>query len=101
MSQRSFLLLISITLNVIERCDYFIGMLCIGQTISKILYLVSYVQSVPTKSNTNGDFYVPHTYLEIYKKSFLALIDCVSRAIALAQAFAVRRRRRVRNHKAN
>ncbi len=32
---------------------------------------VSDIHSVPARSNTNGDFYVPHPYLEIYKQSYL------------------------------
>ncbi len=61
-----------------ERRDYFMGMLihrCIygnaPNYLKDFLYLLSDIHSVPTRSNTNGDFYVSHPYLEIYKQSFL------------------------------
>ncbi len=60
-----------------ERRDYFMGMLmyrCVygnaPNYLKDMLYLVSDIHSVKTGSNKNGDFYVPHPYLEIYKLSF-------------------------------
>ena len=65
-------------MNVMERRDYVMGMLMLRcvygnapNYLKDLLYLVSDIHSVPTRSKTNGDFYVPHRHLEIYKQSFL------------------------------
>ena len=65
-------------MNVMERRDYFMGRLmhrcAYGKApnyLKDMLYLVSDIHCVPTGSSTNGDLYVPHPYLEIYKQSFL------------------------------
>ena len=51
-------------MNVMERRDYFMGMLvhsiCQRAKLSRdLLYLVSDMHSVPTRSNINGDFMCP------------------------------------------
>ena len=63
--------------DVMERRDYFTDMLmhrCVYGNAPNyplgLLYLISNIHSVPRKSNTNGDFYVSHPNLEIYKQSF-------------------------------
>ncbi len=39
--------------------------------LEDFLYLVSDIHSLPSRSNTNGDFYLSHPYLEIYNQSHL------------------------------
>ena len=53
-------------MNVMERRDYFMGMLMHRCTygsapnyLKDLLYLVSDIHKVPTRSNTNGDFMCP------------------------------------------
>ncbi len=63
-------------MDVMERRDYFIGLLmhrCVygnePNYLNDLLYLVSDIHSVPTRNNTNADFYVTQPHLEIYTQS--------------------------------